>query len=129
MTTETQTYGQQGEYDRDESFTERAGETVSEAKSALGEKLNSGADAGMNKAADGLGTAAEKMRTRAEEDEGVRATMEVKAADAMDKTADFLKTHDSKELMTDLEEFVKAHPIQAAVGALAAGYVIGKIVR
>lgn len=128
MTTETQTYGER-EYDRDESFMDRAGETVSEAKSTLGEKLNTGADAGMNKAADGLGSAAEKMRSRAEEDEGVRATVEVKAADAMEKTADFLKTHDSKELMTDLEEFVKAHPIQAAVGALAAGYVIGKIVR
>ena len=43
----------------------------------------------------------------------IRATVEVKTADAMEKTADFLKTHDSRELMTDLEEFVKAHPLQA----------------
>lgn len=128
MTTQ-QTYGQQRDSDNEKSLSTLAGETASEAKSAFGEKLNSGADAGMNKAADGLGSAAEKMRTRAEEDEGVRATVEVKAAEAMDKTADFLKTHDSKELIADLEEFVKAHPLQAAAGALAAGYVIGKIVR
>lgn len=128
MTTQ-QTYGQQRESENERSLSTLAGETASEAKSALGEKLNSGADAGMNKAADGLGSAAEKMRTRAEEDEGIRATVEVKTADAMEKTADFLKTHDSRELMTDLEEFVKAHPLQAAAGALAAGYVIGKIVR
>jgi ElaB/YqjD/DUF883 family membrane-anchored ribosome-binding protein len=128
MTTQ-QTYGQQRDSDNEKSLSTLAGETASEAKSGLGEKLNSGADAGMNKAADGLGSAAEKMRTRAEEDEGVRATVEVKAAEAMDKTADFLKTHDSKELIADLEEFVKAHPLQAAAGALAAGYVIGKIVR
>lgn len=129
MTTEQTTYGQPRESDREKSLGTLAGETATEAKSALGEKLNTGADAGMNKAADGLGSAAEKMRTRAGDDEGVRATVEEKTADAMDKTADFLKTHDSKELMTDLEEFVKAHPLQAAVGALAAGYVIGKIVR
>ncbi len=129
MSTETQTYGKQSDSDNEQSLDQFAGETAPESRSAFSEKLNSGADAGMNKAADGLGTAAEKMRTRAEEDEGVRATVEVKAADAMDKTADFLKTHDSRELMQDLEEFVKSHPLQAAVGALAAGYVIGKIVR
>jgi len=89
----------------------------------------SGADTGMDKAAQGLGSAAEKMRMRAEEDQGMRSTVEAKAADAMDKTAGYLKEHDSQELMHEIEEFVKTHPMQAAVGALAAGYVLGKLVR
>ena len=113
----------------DESFGKKAGETASEARTAVQEKVTSGADTGIDKAAQGLGSAAEKMRSRADEDQGMRSTVETKAADAMDKTAGYLKDRDSQELMRDLEEFVKAHPMQAAVGALAAGYVLGKLVR
>jgi ElaB/YqjD/DUF883 family membrane-anchored ribosome-binding protein len=121
--------GNAGSSGQGESFGQKAGETASEAKTAVQDKMTSGADQGMDKAAQGLGSAAEKMRTRAEDDQGMRSTIEVKAADAMDKTASYLKEHDSQELMHDIEEFVKAHPMQAAVGALAAGYVLGKIVR
>ena len=113
----------------DESFGKRAGEMGADVKNAAQEKVASGANAGMDKAAQGLDSAAEKMRTRAEEDEGMRSTIEGKAADAMDKTATYLKDHDSEQLMHDIEEFVRAHPLQAAAGALVAGYVLGKIVR
>ena len=113
----------------DESFGKKASETASEARTAVQERVMSGADTGMDKAAQGLGSAAEKMRMRAEEDQGMRSTVEAKAADAMDKTAGYLKEHDSQELMHEIEEFVKTHPMQAAVGALAAGYVLGKLVR
>ena len=47
----------------------------------------------------------------------------------MDKTATYLKEHDSQELMHDFEDYVKAHPLQAAAGALVAGFVLAKIVR
>jgi ElaB/YqjD/DUF883 family membrane-anchored ribosome-binding protein len=121
--------GNAGTSGQGESFGQKAGETATEAKTAVQDRVVSGADTGMDKAAQGLGSAADKMRTRAEDDQGMRSTIEVKAADAMDKTASYLKEHDSQELMHDIEEFVKAHPMQAAVGALAAGYVLGKIVR
>lgn len=123
------TYGSGNGGRDEESFGKRAGETATEARTAVQERVTSGADTGIDKAAQGLGSAAEKMRSRAEEDQGMRSTVETKAAEAMDKTAGYLKEHDSQELMRDLEEFVKAHPMQAAVGALAAGYVLGKLVR
>lgn len=107
------------------SFGQQAGQVGSQAK----EKVMSGADTGMDKAAEGLGTAAEKMRMRAEEGDGVKSTVEARAADAMDKTATYLRDHDTEQLMHDIEEFVRNHPLQAAAGALVAGYVIGKIVR
>ena len=129
MTTESRSPSGKQDTSDGESFGTKAGEAASEAKTAVQERVASGADAGIDKAADGFETAAEKMRVRAEEDEGVRSTLEAKAADAMDKTAGYLKEHDSSELMRDLEEFVKAHPVQAAVGALAAGYLLGKIAR
>jgi hypothetical protein len=113
----------------EESFGKRAAEMGSEAKNAAQERVAAGANAGMERAAEGLDSAAEKMRSRAQEDEGVRATLEGKAADAMDRTATYLKDHDSEQLMHDIEEFVRNHPLQAAAGALVAGYVLGKIVR
>jgi hypothetical protein len=115
--------------DDDSELGKKTGEAVSEARSVVQEKTVAGADAGLDKAAQGLGSAADKMRTRAEEDEGIRGSLEGKAAEAMDKTAGYLKDHDSQELMRDVEEFVKAHPLQAAAGALVAGYVLGKLVR
>jgi ElaB/YqjD/DUF883 family membrane-anchored ribosome-binding protein len=118
-----------GDGGREESFGQRAGEKMSEGTTAVQERAISGADKGREKAAEGLGSAAEKMRSRAEEDTGMRGTVEGKAAEAMDKTAGYLKEHDSQELMHDLEEYVKAHPMQAAAGALVAGFVLAKIVR
>ena len=126
MTTESRPAGSKEEA---EGLAAKAGETASEAKAAVQERVASGADAGLNKAAEGFETAAERLRNRAEDDEGVKSTIETKAAEAMDKTAGYLKEHDSSELVRDLENFVKAHPVQAAVGALAAGYLLGKIAR
>jgi ElaB/YqjD/DUF883 family membrane-anchored ribosome-binding protein len=118
-----------GGREEDGSLVQGAKERVAEGTTAVQERVTSGADKGMDKAAEGLGTAAEKMRSRAAEESGVRSTVQEKAADAMDKTAVYLKEHDSQELMHELEEYVKTHPLQAAAGALVAGFVLAKIVR
>lgn len=121
-----------GETSGDGSFGRQAEEMGSQAKemgSQAKEKVMSSADTGMDKAAEGLGSAAEKMRMRADEDTGMRSSLETRAADAMDKTSTYLRDHDSEQLMHDIEDFVRQHPLQAAAGALVAGYVIGKIVR
>lgn len=107
------------------SMGERAAEVGSQARTAVQER----ADQGMEKASEGLDSAAEKLRSRADKDDGIRGDWEQKTADAMEKTAGYLRDHDSQELMHDLEEFVKTHPLQAAAGALVAGYVLAKIVR
>ena len=73
--------------------------------------------------------AAERMRERADSHEGMQADVATKAADAMDRTASYLKEHDSQELWSEVEAFVKEHPMQAAAGALFAGYMLGKIIR
>ena len=117
LTTESRSFNGTNDAPEGSSFGAKAGETASEAKAAVQERVASGADAGIDKAAEGLGAAAEKMRARADEEDGIRSTLQAKAADAMGKTAGYLNEHDSSELMKDLEEFVKAHPLQAAVGA------------
>jgi hypothetical protein len=127
-TSRTSTQERESSDSRSETFG-KMGDAVSDAKAGVQDRVASGADAGIDKTAEGLESAAEKIRSRTEGEEGMKSAVQEKAADAMEKTAGYLKEHDSKELMHDLEEFVKAHPLQAAVGALAAGYVIGKIAR
>ena len=102
---------------------------LGEMRSQAGEKIVAGADAGKERAASGLSVAAERMRERADSHEGMQADVAAKAADAMDKTASYLKEHDSQELWSEVEAFVKEHPMQAAAGALFAGYMLGKIIR
>jgi hypothetical protein len=110
-------------------FGQGSKERMNEGMAATQERVMGGADKGMDRAAEGLESAAEKMRSRAGEEDGMRSSVQVKAADAMDKTATYLKEHDSEELLHELEDYVKAHPLQAAAGALVAGFVLAKIVR
>lgn len=105
--------------------TEQAGEVASKAQ----EKASSAADAGLDRAASGLHTAAEKMRDRASGTGGMQAQVGEKAADVMDRASSYLQSHDSGELWEDVERFVKDHPMQAAGGALVAGFLLGKIMR
>ncbi|MCC6387625.1 MAG: hypothetical protein IT302_09595 [Dehalococcoidia bacterium] len=115
-----------------ETATEKAEELkdkAGEVRSQAGEKMLAGADAGKERAASGLSMAADRMRERAESHDGMQADVAARAADAMDRTAGYLKEHDSQELWADMEQFVKDHPMQAAAGALFAGYVLGKLMR
>ncbi|MBK6663163.1 MAG: hypothetical protein IPG47_10635 [Thermoflexaceae bacterium] len=111
------------------SKAEQVKEQAGEMRSQAGEKIVAGADAGKERAASGLSVAAERMRERADSHEGMQADVATKAADAMDRTASYLKEHDSQELWSEVEAFVKEHPMQAAAGALFAGYMLGKIIR
>ncbi|MBI2767490.1 MAG: hypothetical protein HYX53_16465 [Chloroflexi bacterium] len=104
---------------------EQAGRVA--AKAQL--KAFAGADVGRERAASGLATAAGRMRERAEDRGGMQAQFGAKAADAMGKTAGYLREHDSNELWDGVRAFIKEHPMQAAAGALFAGYFIGKMMR
>lgn len=114
----------------DESLLRRrARETAARAGSAVRDRAATGADAGLGKAATGIGTAADRMRARAEDDGGVRAAFEGKAAQAMDHTAGYLHSHDSQGLTHDLGEWVRAHPFQAVAVAFFVGYLFKKFFR
>jgi hypothetical protein len=51
------------------------------------------------------------------------------AADALDSSAGYLKTHDASEMMQDLLSFVKRHPAAALVAVGAVGFVIAAALR
>lgn len=113
------------------SMSEQAGDVATktqEKAQEMGSKMQEQADAGLDKAASGLQKAAEQMRERGGS-EGLQGQVATKAADTMEKTAGYLRDHDTDEIWQDVESFVKEHPMQAAAGALVAGFVLGRLLR
>ena len=118
------------------SVTDQAGDVAAEAQEkAAGmatkaqDKLHSGAEAGRERAASGLKSAASSLRDRTESTEGLQNQLGTKAADSLEKASGYLEEHDTDEMWERLERMVKEHPMQAAAGALVAGYLLGRIVR
>jgi len=93
------------------------------------DKAKEQVDAGMDKAAEGLESTAERIKSMAGEGEGMPAQAGVKLAEGMEGAATYLKEHSSDEIFKDLEVFVKEHPTQALVGAIFAGFMVGRMMR
>ena len=86
------------------------------------------ADQGMDRAAEGMEQASARLRERADDSSttGKAAGM---AADGIDRGASYLRTHDTAQVWDDVEQYVGQHPAQALIGAVAAGFLIGRILR
>ena len=85
-------------------------------------------DESRSTAADGLDTAASALHDRADDLPGgdtvrnfARAT-----ADRLSTSADYVRSHDAKRMMADVETFVKSNPGPALVVAAAFGFLLGR---
>lgn len=114
-----------GVQERAREFAGTAQEKVNE----YGSKVQERADVGMDKAADSMGRAAEQIREKAQTSGGIQAEAGVKLADGMEKTATYLREHDTTQVLDDLETYVREHPMQAVAGAVIGGFVIGRMLR
>lgn len=87
------------------------------------------------RAADGLAAAAERIdraASRQEMDGGNKARAAEAAhrlAGGMDATAGFLRSPDTDRLREDFEESVRGNPLRAVLITLAAGFIVGRILR
>lgn len=108
---------------------ERARETASEAVGTAKEKAMEGAEQAKDSAAGGLETAAEAIRERTASTEGIQGKAGEKLAEGMEKTAGYLREHDTREIIGDVEIYVREHPTQAVLGAVAVGFILGRMMR
>jgi ElaB/YqjD/DUF883 family membrane-anchored ribosome-binding protein len=81
------------------------------------------------RAADSTEMAADKLREQVEGRGGVQEKVGIKAADAMERTAGYLREKRTDEIWHDVENMAREHPMQALGGAIVAGFVIGRILR
>lgn len=112
----------------DASIRENAGSIASKVGGKAQGVAAKGQDIGMDKAGEGLESVAHRMRDRAS-GEGVKSAATTKAADGIEKTAEYLKEHDASEFWGDVAALVRSHPLKALFAALIAGYFIGKAMR
>jgi ElaB/YqjD/DUF883 family membrane-anchored ribosome-binding protein len=80
--------------------------------------------------ADGLETAASSLRGRADRLPGGDKVTEFAqtAADQLKTTADYVRTHDVKRMMTDMKTLVKNNPGPSLVVAAVFGFLVGRAV-
>lgn len=81
------------------------------------------------RAASGVETAAQQVKDRVSGAGGIQETAGIKVAEGMDKTAAYLREHDTKAMMSDFENYAKEHPTQAIAGAVAFGFLLGRLLK
>ena len=84
------------------------------------------ADASLDRAAEGAHRVAETLHQRAGQFDGLRHDANERVAETVDRTADYLKDHDSQQLFGDMKSYVRRHPLQAVAGAIVGGLLFGK---
>jgi len=115
-----------------EGLGQRAREMTEDARQKaeeVGQQARERAEQGKEATASGLDTAADQIRERIGQGEGTAAQAGTKVADKLENTATYLREHETGEMWHDFERYVKDHPVQAAVGALAAGFFVGRMMR
>jgi ElaB/YqjD/DUF883 family membrane-anchored ribosome-binding protein len=153
----TEEYGTTGYANRSESFGSddetrggsRAAESVAEAgRAAAGQASDGGTmtqvkdkasevasqatekvEQARETTAEQMASTADTVRENVQGKGGIQEKAGVAAADGMEKTAQYLRDHDTQAMMQDVEKFVREHPTQAVLGAVAAGFIIGRILR
>jgi ElaB/YqjD/DUF883 family membrane-anchored ribosome-binding protein len=98
-------------------------------------RLEEGVDQGLDRAAEGIGGAARTLHQTADRHlsgGGVRGTAGRLAhgvADAGENAASYLRETDAEDLTRSLEYQVRENPLQTLALAVAAGWLVGKILR
>ncbi|MEX2445977.1 MAG: hypothetical protein WD734_01450 [Dehalococcoidia bacterium] len=86
------------------------------------------ADSGREGAAGALERAASTLEGRTGSD-GATSKVAGRAAGGMHAAADYLQEHETTEIVDEVEHYVRSHPMQAVAGAVAAGFIVGRILR
>lgn len=117
---------------------ESAGTTdqVKARAAAIGAQVEDRVDEGMQRAAAGLESAAERLHSKAgsgspgSDDARAKAGRAAHStADTMESVARYLRDSDTSGLQRDLKRQVRDNPLQTLLVAVAAGWVVGKILR
>ena len=107
------------------------GARVEEQAAKFGQKAVEAIDAKRNTAASGLASAAAGLHAKADELPGGQTVSGFahQTADKLNATADYVREHAVSDMAGDVQSFVKAHPMQAIIGAAVVGFLAGRAAR
>ena len=108
-------------------ITERARNAAASVTDAAGDAAAT-IDESRSTAADGLDAAASALHDRADDLPGGETVRNVAraTADRLSTGADYVRSHDAKRMMADVESFVKSNPGPALAIAAAFGFLLGR---
>ena len=113
------------------SIGKELADRASEAKDSMSDLARTAAkkvDESRSTAADRLQGAASEVKERAADLPGGQRVKELAyaTADRLSTTADYVRTHDARRMMADVETVVKNNPGPALLVAAAFGFVLGR---
>jgi ElaB/YqjD/DUF883 family membrane-anchored ribosome-binding protein len=108
-------------------ITERARNAAASVTDAAGDAA-AAIDERRSTAADGLDTAASALYDKADDLPGGETVRDVARATAgrLSTGADYVRSHDAKRMMADVESFVRSNPGPALAVAAAFGFLLGR---
>jgi len=113
-----------------DAVADAAGRAQEQAK-RYGQKAMDAVEAGRESAASTLDSAASAVRSNADSLPGGADVSRFarRAADKMGGAAQYLREHEVKDVMSEVQSFVKEHPAQALLGAALVGFLAGRSMR
>jgi ElaB/YqjD/DUF883 family membrane-anchored ribosome-binding protein len=105
----------QGIGDRANEMRERTGEVMEERRDDAANALERAADR-MHDNANGMSS-------------GMGSEIVGGAAEQTERAAGYIRTHGAGDVMSDMEGYVRDHPMQGLAAAVAAGFVVGRMLR
>lgn len=104
---------------------------VQQAASKLSQSAAEAVDAKRSTAAARLQSTAESLRSASHRLPGGPKVQQFasRTADGLDRTGRYLRDHQARDMWFDIQEGAKARPVPFLVGALALGFVAGRMMR
>lgn len=96
--------------------------SLSDASSRIQEKASDAFRAGRIATADGLDSAAASINAGGDR----VADLAHSTADSFGASAKYVRKHDSRDMVHDIESLIKAHPGKALLGAAVLGFFAGR---
>ena len=114
-----------------EAVAERVGTRANDLKQSMSDMARTATqtvDDGRQTAAERLGTAASAVRDRADQLPGGPKVQQFAngVAERLSTTADYMRSHDAKRMLGDVERVVKSNPGPSLVIAAVFGFVLGR---
>jgi len=113
------------ETEQNKGMVDRAKEKAQE----LGENAAEKIDETRRSTAGALETAAGKMHETADAGAQKLSSAMHSAAEGVQNTATYLRDHDARQMMGDVENVVRKHPGQSLLVAAAVGFLVGRAFR
>jgi hypothetical protein len=114
--------------DKASDLGETAKENVSEYGGRVGDRMRTGAGLGLERAAEAVDTAGDWIVQKGDPI-AKAAPVARQVADALENSAEFLRTQDMSRIKTDVENEVREYPLRSTAIVFGIGFVLGRMFR